>query len=145
MTRRRGMSINLRVPHVGRDPLNAALAALQTLNELWLRAHPSAPGLYESGVWYQPETASEDWLTVPDILRYAYAGRGADCEDLAAWRAAELRVSGADPGARAVAYQSGPSLWHAVVMLGSGEVEDPSLALGMGWHPGLIAPGDDYA
>lgn len=136
------MRIRLRIPEVGGDALGAALAALQTLNELWLTADAHAlgagfPGLYESGVFYRPEKATEDWLTVPDVLE---RGHG-DCEDLAAWRAAELRVSGEDPMARAVAYRSGPRLWHAVVERANGTVEDPSLVLGMGWHQGVIRPG----
>lgn len=135
------MRIRMRVPTVGADSLGAALAALQTLNELWLRGRRRpVPSLYESGVYYDPEQGTEDWLTIPDL----YAAGVGDCEDLAAARAAELRVSGEDPGARAVAYRSGPTVWHAVVLRGTGEVEDPSLVLGMGWHRGLIAPGDYY-
>lgn len=131
------MRILLCIPTVDGDALGAALAALQTLNELWLLRHPETPRLYESGVRYQPEHATEEWLTWPDIL-----SRGvADCEDLAAARASELRVSGEDRGARAVSYQSGPKLWHAVVLRGDGTVEDPSLELGMGWHRGVILPG----
>lgn len=136
-----GMGILLRVPEVGGDALDAALAALQTVNELWLRAHPRQwVPLYESGIRYEPERATEEWLPWPYLLR---AGIG-DCEDLAAARAAELRFTGEDLHARAAAYRSGPRLWHAIVVRGDGTVEDPSMYLGMGWHRGVLAQGERF-
>ena len=122
------------------DALGAALAALQTIDEIWLRAHPGTPRLYESGVVYEAETATEEWLPWPYLLA---AGVG-DCEDLAAARASELRVCGEDPGARAIAYKSGPRMWHAVVLRGDGTIEDPSLILGMRWHRGVLNQGSRY-
>lgn len=135
------MGILLRIPNVGGSELEAALAALQTVNELWLRRNPGTPSVYEWG-HYVPERATEEWLPIPFLL--ARGGEG-DCEDLAAARAAELRVSGEDPGARAVAYRSRPKTWHAVVRRGDGTVEDPSLVLGMGWHRGVLSQGAQWA
>jgi hypothetical protein len=54
---------------------------------------------------------------------------GGDCEDLATWRAAELRAVG-EP-ARVIVYRSAPSVLHAVVRRGDGRIEDPSRRLGM--------------
>ncbi len=107
-------------------PFNALLAALQLSNEEWLRAHPRAPGIYRSGVRYRREDDAEEWLTIPEVLR---RGVG-DCEDLAAWRAAELRVRHG-VNARAVAKRIRPGLIHIVVAMGDGTYEDPSHALGM--------------
>lgn len=85
------------------------------------------PSLYTSGVRYQRENGTERWLVPSQTLA---AGRG-DCEDLASWRAAELRVSGEDPNARARVIRSGPRTWHAIVERGDGRLEDPSRELGM--------------
>lgn len=103
----------------------AAIEGLTALNERMLRS-ASFPAIYESGVGYRKE--SEDtWRHADDVL---CSGWG-DCEDLAAWRAAELRVSGEDPGARVYVYRSGPLRFHAVVARGDHSIEDPSLILGM--------------
>ena len=45
--------------------------------------------------------------------------------------AATLRVTGTDPGARAVVRKSGPKRWHATVIRSDGTEDDPSLAAGM--------------
>lgn len=111
------------------------LLSLQTvLNVAWLQKHPDAPRLYESGLRYAVEGPyAEVWQTFP----VAYRGDVADCEDLACMRAAELIVSGEDPGARAVFYgrQLTPRrrLYHVIVRRTTGphEFEDPSRALGM--------------
>lgn len=123
------------VPFVDR-----ALAELQRRDERWLRDHPRAPRLYSSGVRYVANGArTELWRTVPEVLVLSRSTGGTDCQDLAAWRAAELVVRGQDPAARAVSRlyvldePSGDStmLFHAVVRRGDGSVEDPSAALGM--------------
>jgi len=120
----------LNIPRpLSESTLTAALVGLTAFNAEWLRAHPSAPTLYESGVRYQREPrGNERWQVLPDLLR---TKRG-DCEDLAAARAAELQVSGEDPDAVAVARAVRPGLWHIVVARGDGTTEDPSKVLGMG-------------
>ena len=111
-----------------RGELRAALAGLVHRNVAILRDANDAVPLYESGVVYQREPrGSENWLTIPELM---VAGWG-DCEDLAAARAAELRVSGEDPHARGDVYASAPQTFHAVVRRGDGSIEDPSLLLGM--------------
>lgn len=110
------------------------LLDLQTdVNVLWLKSHPRAPGIYDSGIRYAAEGRfKEVWQSVGVIL----SGDVADCEDLACWRAAELRVTGEDSAARATFYSRQLSrsrrLYHVIVLRGDGSTEDPSRALGMG-------------
>lgn len=116
--------------------LDAALQGLTGLAELEL-LDGTVPSLYESGVRYEREPrGSERWLTPSmALLRGA-----ADCEDLAAWRAAELRVSGEDTYAQPQVVRTSPNTWHAVVARSDGSFEDPSAALGMTHASGLVAP-----
>src|SRR5262245_10849474 len=100
--------------------LRMLLCALVLLNERALR-RSALPPLYKSGVRYRPEGPGRDeWLQAPE----AYRRRFADCEDLSGWRAAELRVSGEDPGARADCAPNGRGGWHAIVVRGDGSIED---------------------
>ena len=119
------MKVSFNVP-ASRATLSAALEGLTATNVVLLGRNRNAPMLYKSGVRYRAEpVGKEKWLTVPQVIR---AGFG-DCEDLAAWRAAELRHAGIP--ARAVVIRSGPKMFHAVVRLPSGQLEDPSAKLGM--------------
>lgn len=128
------------------------LEALCKVNEGELKRKPYPP-LYESGVHYERENGTENWLDIPHIIE---AGWG-DCEDLACWRVAELRMKGETVGPyirfRRV---NGVYHFHALVLhyepikhskagppllrRESGKrfrpvaVEDPSLRLGMGWE-----------
>lgn len=88
------------------------------------------PPLYESGVRYQQERGTESWLGPRDVLRL---GRG-DCEDLVAWRVAELVLGKVVPQQRArpYCYAPRPGLVHCQVRLANGSIEDPSRRLGMG-------------
>lgn len=110
--------------------LTGALEGLTAQNVAWLREHPSAPPLYESGVRYRREPRGvEEWRTLPELLASGYG----DCEDLATARAAELNVTGEDPDAFAFARPTRKrGLWHIVVARGDGTIEDPSRVLGMG-------------
>lgn len=104
------------------------LTALQLVDQEQLRSG-RYPRLYKSGVRYQREPRGrEDWQTVSR----AYRNKFADCEDLAAWRAAEMVVSGEDVGARAVIKRVRPGLIHCLVQRSNGMIEDPSRLLGMG-------------
>lgn len=134
------MTIRLVIPEVTGDVLLDALGVLQSLNELWLSKNATPEtvvGLYESGVRYSRDDATEEWLPIPILYQ---RGVG-DCEDLAAARAALLRFTGEDPDARAFAYRSRPNTWHAVVMRGDGSIEDPSARLGMYSHRGIRPEG----
>ena len=112
------------------DPplLMAALEGLTAVNAVLLaRAARPVPRLYDSGVRYKREAPGrEDWLHVGQVLKR----KSGDCEDLSAWRAAELRVYDAEP-ARVVVIRTGPRTLHAVVQRADGRVEDPSRLLGM--------------
>lgn len=123
------MGIRVRMSVPATEPaLNAALEGLVRVDGAILRdAKGRVSSLYEAGVRYRREAPGrEDWRNVEEVRA---AGVG-DCEDLAAWRAAELRAQG-EP-ARAVAVPSGPGKWHAVVKRADGSIEDPSRQLGMG-------------
>ncbi len=128
------MRVDLDIPdRLGAHALDAALEGLvmlgvEELSNPDVAGPQGAPPLYRSGVRYQREVGTERWLTPSQVMAM---GRG-DCEDLAAWRAAELRVHGEDPDARARVIRSGPRTWHAVVERGDGRLEDPSRELGMG-------------
>ena len=117
-------------PRLSGPVLDRLLPALVGLNEDWLRQTPRAPDLYRSGVRYQAEPmGQEQWLTIPFVLRQGFG----DCEDLACWRTAELRVRYNE---RAVAVWSGRRtprglLYHIRVRRGNGAIEDPSFLLGM--------------
>lgn len=89
------------------------------------RAGRPLPPLYRARVRYDASDAGERW----QVPSETYARRRGDCEDLAAWRAAELRLNG-EP-ARVVVYRSRPGVLHAVVRRGDGRIEDPSRRLGM--------------
>ncbi len=120
------VKVTIHVP-ASRGTLNAALEGLVGVNECILRRW-EYPRLYESGVRYEREQQGrERWRRVDEAMA---AGVG-DCADLAAWRAAELRVRRGEP-ARAIVYRSGKRRFHAVVQRADGSIEDPSRALGMG-------------
>lgn len=132
------MRLTFTVPRVtSASDVRHHLEALVRQDVDYLMSH-DVPPLYASGVIYRPEPRGrEDWDPVPVVL-----GRGwGDCEDLAAWRAAELRVLG-EQHARADAYRSrvrpdGSAVWHAVTVREDGTIEDPSAQLGMrvrAWH-----------
>jgi hypothetical protein len=105
--------------------LTAALTGLQALDYYELDKLPIPP-LYGSGVVYRREPIGrEHWLSATEVLK---VGHG-DCEDLAAWRAAELQHDG--EMAQAIAIKTGPRTFHAVVRREDGSIEDPSRILGM--------------
>jgi hypothetical protein len=122
------------------------LEALCKINEGHLEQFPYPP-LYESGIRYQRENGTEEWLDIPTIIE---AGWG-DCEDLACWRVAELRRQGKTVGPYIRFREIGGVYhFHALVMhyrpvmkreggklvrhFEEAGTEDPSQKLGMGWE-----------
>jgi hypothetical protein len=86
------------------------------------------PPLYDSGIVYRREPKGREWWETAADLRGIVADRSGDCEDLAAMRAAELRVfDGEDAIVRVVRTSRGT--FHAVVEHEDGEIEDPSRIL----------------
>jgi hypothetical protein len=108
-------------------------------NRLWLKYHPEAPSLYDSDVIYRAEDGTENWQDIPTTLKKGYG----DCEDLACFRIAEHWLHGVRampfvtwrPGAT-----SNNTIYHALVRLPNGYIEDPSRALGMNGHPMVRRP-----
>lgn len=99
------------------------------VDEVILRRNRDLPTVYGSGVKYAVPPHGT-WRYPHEICRDGWG----DCEGLSAWRAAELRVSGADPAARVQVYKTAPRRWHAIVIRGDGWVEDPSVICGMRAH-----------
>lgn len=111
--------------------LRLLLEALIAANSAYLQTYTNAPWLYASGVTYaEEEDGEDDWTDIPETLQ---RGVG-DCEDLAAWRIAELRVREDETAARphVTVTTSGPRvLYHVAVRRADGRIEDPSRLLGM--------------
>lgn len=116
--------------------LDAALEGLVRLNMAMLREHKAQgkpiPPIYSSGVHWQPDRArgrpTETWDSI-DVVRQRGYG---DCEDLASWRAAELRFTQGILAKAVVRPSRTPGVaWHCIVQLPNGTIEDPSAKLGM--------------
>jgi len=83
------------------------------------------PPLYQAGVIYRREPKGrERWQLAPQTFSIGHG----DCEDLATWRAAELRLGGVD--ARVRIYRASRRTMHVIVETPNG-YEDPSRVLGM--------------
>lgn len=111
------------------------LEILATANLEYLKCAPvKPPSIYKAGVVYKREPPGrEEFKAIPAILRTGHA----DCEDLAAWRVAELRYIG-EPAqflvkkwVRPTSYGVPFYLYHILVRRADGRDEDPSKALGM--------------
>lgn len=127
-----GIEVYIRSRASGPRSLGALLLALYAVDLAYLSARPDTPPLYLSGVRYSREPREvrgrvELWDSVPVVLAQGWG----DCDDLAAWRAAELSLSGvyALPVLVEVAPFSGR--YHVVVWRSDGQWEDPSARLGM--------------
>ena len=115
--------------NIGRHPspafVQALLWGLVLASQEQMR-HVRIPSLYTSGVRYRREpTAREQWQTALETARLGYG----DCEDLVAYRCAELRMKGVR--AEPYCYAPRPGLIHCQVRLPGGKIEDPSKRLGM--------------
>src|SRR6185369_1144687 len=110
--------------------LTDLLALLTKWNVRFLRANPRTPSIYKAGVRYLPEPAGDEWwLTIPFVMAFG----GSVCHSLACWRAAELIAAGEQAMAKWSEQKrsDGSSLFHVRVFHANGQIEDPSLALGM--------------
>lgn len=126
------MRIQIAVPeaHVTKPVLDGALEAVTRLDEQLIKsgATPTDLQLIKAGAKWKPEPPGEEHFDHGGVI--AKRGHG-DCDDWAPLRAARLRVTGEDPGARAVVRKSGPKRWHATVIRSDGSEDDPSLDAGM--------------
>lgn len=126
------MRINIAIPedHVRKPVLDGALEAVTRLNESLLKegATPTDLQLIEQGAKWKPEPPGQEHFDHGALI--AKRGHG-DCDDWAPLRAARLRVTGEDPGAKAVVRKSGAKRWHATVIRSDGSEDDPSLDAGM--------------
>jgi hypothetical protein len=126
--------------------LRELLEAMVKINVGWISSHPSEfTPLYHfaksTGLKWEPEQGTEDWLSIPAIYRAQRARKPVDCEDFAMARAAELRLGlGGHPlgPLHAIADirgrvmpDTGQVRMHAFVRYPDGTVEDPSKLLGM--------------
>ncbi len=130
-----------------------AIEPLVYANEEWLRRNAGAPSIYESGVIYQDQAPvidpfdddeETDWWQ--DTARLLETGAGS-CEDLAAWRVAELHLAGETSAQLdVIAQETGNDvLYHVRVKREDGSIEDPSVVLGMAAPPQYIATLRAYA
>lgn len=123
------MSVRINLTCVCTSPQQIAgmLFGLQRASQANLR-EVNLPPLYRSGVRYKEEPIGRERWQLPSET---YSRGEGDCEDLAAWRAAELVVSGEDTRARAILRWLRPGLMHCLVLRSGGKTEDPSKVLGM--------------
>lgn len=113
-----------------RGILGGLVEALVLADRAYLRDNPDTPSIYDAGV---PYVFNRDrWQDIPTMLKR----REGDCKDFTAWRVAELRQQ----GIRAAVHVtdrliSGPdgrlTMYHVLVRLPGGLLEDPSRMLGM--------------
>lgn len=114
--------------NVGESPaqIRAAVLGLAAIS-LAQMSERNVPPLYAGHVRYEREPIGrERWQTA-----FETAQRGAgDCEDLAAYRLAELHRAG-ESRATIVVKVVSPTLMHILVRRANGAIEDPSARLGM--------------
>ncbi len=141
------MRIRLAVPaNLNRDEqaasLDAALESVTRAAEAQIaRGAPLATDAIAAGVRWKPEPPGDEHFDLPNTI--IKRGWG-DCDDLAPYHAASLRITGEDPEAVARVYPSGPHRWHAVVQRSDGSIDDPSKWAGMRGVDGADAYGGPF-
>lgn len=122
------LHVRVNVPPIP-EAIEALAEGLVQLNEFYME-HAldngiELPALYESGIVYRREPKGREWWEAASDILGLVDERSGDCEDLAAYRVAELRVfEGEDAVLRVIRTDRGT--FHAVVERGNGEIEDPS-------------------
>lgn len=125
------LHVTMNVPPIP-EAIEAVLEGVVRLNIALMRFADERgvelPPLYSSGVRYRREPRGREWWqSAPDVLAVA-TRRSGDCEDLAAYRAAELRYWDGEL-ARVVILRTARGSFHAVVEREDGTLEDPSRVL----------------
>jgi hypothetical protein len=115
-----------------KSEIEAYLFALATLNfELGKIRAGGVPHIAWSGVRFRPEPREQN-RSLPEDFADAWTccKRGwADCDDLAAWSAADMWTEGhhdARPVLISTPSRDGSRRWHAVVDTGKGQIFDPA-------------------
>jgi len=125
------LHVRINVPPVP-EALEAVAEGLVRLN-VWMfetadLSGVESPSLYESGIVYRREPRGREWWESAADAHNIANQRSGDCEDLAAYRAAELRVYDDDHAiVRVVPTKRGS--FHAIVEREDGTLEDPSRVL----------------
>jgi hypothetical protein len=130
-----GPVLSIVMPFADQSEINLALSVLVVIDMHEIKKY-GLPKLFASGVRYRRETClapkvretCERFLSARKLLEERYG----DCDDIAAYRAAEL-ILGGDTRARAFCRPS-PVGWHCMVRRGDGRLEDPCVKLGMKVH-----------
>lgn len=125
------MSLHVRmnippVPHLLEAAAEGLVLTNVALMEIAGEHGIELPPLYSSGIVYRKEPKGREWWETASDLLAMSTHRSGDCEDLAAYRAAELRYYEGDPDARVVVLPTPRGSFHAVVEHGDGYIEDPS-------------------
>ena len=122
--------VTLQVPE--RQPVYELLLGALTAIDYWSRAKWPFPSLLseDSNVRYHPEPfGSEVWASTAAMFLRGVA----DCEDMACDLAAEYQLRGVPARAVLRLEEKTPTgnMWHVVVQMPDGSIQDPSAQLGM--------------
>jgi hypothetical protein len=111
------------------DIIRALVKLLIISDRIYLREHAGTPKLLASGVRYLREVDTENYQNIPRTLEL----KTGDCEDLAAWRIAELQEAGEDAHLVVREYDEpqDETDYHLLVGHADGTIEDISAILGM--------------
>lgn len=114
--------------------LEAVIASNRVLMRIAKHQGKPLPKLYESGVIYEREPWGGEFEEFAGVMTLLERGWG-DCEDLAAWRCAELLEEGEKASIRIYwrprKRGKTSSTMHVEVRRGDGRIEDPSRFLGL--------------
>ena len=124
------MRIRIEFDAHNRRDLRFFLSRLVDMNRYLIKTR-RLPRLYEAGIRYRREPSPpvgerriERWNVATEAVKKGHS----DCEDLASYRVAELRLAGEPAQIR---LKKKGRVWHVTVRRADGRIEDPSKRLGM--------------
>lgn len=135
------MRIQVTIPgEPNAETLGIALEAATRLaqHDLASGEIPPIEDAIKGGIEWREEPPGQESFDKPSTVLERGWG---DCDDLGPWLAAEMRETGFDPGASAIAIPSGHNTWHAIVRGSEGDVYDPSVWAGMPHTVGGVGVG----
>ncbi len=125
------LHVRINVPPIP-EAIEAVAEGLVRLNVALMRYADergvALPPLYESGIVYRREPRGREWWESAEDVAALANKRSGDCEDLASYRAAELRYWDGEV-ARVAILRTARGTFHAVVEREDGTLEDPSRIL----------------